>query len=466
MPNQYDILQGNGQDPQRVSQFLYQELEIFLMPFLQDLNQLLDKRLVDVFLLLMIAIIRFRNGKQGLTLSELGSYIRGYNKEVILASAGTKRIGNFLRSIKWSSDLIDRYFLREADKMVQDLTSRGERVLCIHDSSVIEKPESNTTEGLCPVISSKSKRLTRIKRGKVFNEPRSRPVMVTGFHWKGALLAGMQGLPRVALMKWSTTKEDYAENQREEERKIFQKLAYRWNTQVTHVFDRGFASGAWLTLTEQLHAKVVIRWIKTHLFTDISGKEMKLWEIGHRKKYFAHKTVKDMKTGEKMACDIWWAPVYHTSYQGQLHLVKIRAKGHIMRLITNEPVRTEEQAWEIFFTYTRRWQIETSFRYGKSELAMESPCLKHWENTLKLLGVVTLVYAFLLHLLSDTYKEIKNYVLRLKCHRTGKRCQNTPAPQYRLRWALSRLWEEHRPFLSSCPPYLEDFRLLTALKGE
>jgi hypothetical protein len=74
MPDQYAIVQGNEQDPQRVSQFFAQELELFLAPFLQVLMSLLDKRLVDACLQLLIAMIRFRNIKQGLKLSELGAY--------------------------------------------------------------------------------------------------------------------------------------------------------------------------------------------------------------------------------------------------------------------------------------------------------------------------------------------------------------------------------------------------------
>jgi hypothetical protein len=466
MQNKYDILEGNEQDPQKVARFLGQELEIFLLPFLQVLNQFLDKRLVDTCLLLLVAMIRFRNLKQGLTLSELGSYVRGYKKEKITAPAGTKRIGNFIRSLKWSSSLIDKYLFDEADKKVRELTKRGERVLCIHDSSIIEKPESNEIEGLCPVISSKAKRLTRTKRGKVFNEHHARPVMVTGMHWKAALIAGIRDLPVVALMQWGTTKGDYAKNQNEEERDIFRKLVYKWNTLVIHVCDRGYATSRWLILAEELHAKFVIRWINNHLFIDSDGVEKKLWRIGHKKKYLSQKLIKDIKTGEKITCDIWWSPLYHTSYKGQLHLVKVRAKGNIMYLITSERVKNEEQAWEIFFIYTRRWQIETSFRYGKSELAMESPRLKTWENTLKLLGMVTLVYSFLLHLLSDAYEAIKKYILRLKCHRTGKRCQSSQAPLYRFRWALSRLWEDYQPTFSSSPPYLQHFRLVAALKGE
>jgi hypothetical protein len=76
---------------------------------------------------------------------------------------------------------------------------------------------------------------------------------------------------------------------------------------------------------------------------------------------------------------------------------RVRVKKKIWYVVTNEPARAEEQAWEIVFAYKRRWQIELSFRYGKCELAMESPRLWAFENRLKLLGRVTLVYAFLLH---------------------------------------------------------------------
>jgi hypothetical protein len=68
------------------------------------------------------------------------------------------------------------------------------------------------------------------------------------------------------------------------------------------------------------------------------------------------------------------------------------------RLFTNERVQSEEQAWETLFSYKRRWQIETSFRSGKCELAMESRRRWSLENRLKLVGSVLLVYAFFLFL--------------------------------------------------------------------
>jgi hypothetical protein len=246
---------------------------------------------------------------------------------------------------------------------------------------------------------------------------------------------------------------------------MLKKIVRKWGDILIHVFDRGYASGPWLQLLQSLHVKFVIRWIKTHCFLDAHGNEKKLWQIGHGKKYLAHKLIYDIYTGQKMPCDIWWTPVRHPGYAHQLYLVKVRIKKEVSYFITNEPVKTEAQAWAIVFTYKRRWQIELSFRYGKCELAMESPRLWAFENRLKLLGIVILVYAFLLYLLNPLYKEIVQSVLRLKCHRTGKRCRDVIAPLYRLRWAISRLWGDYHPVLGrGFPPDLATLRVLASLK--
>lgn len=92
------------------------------------------------------------------------------------------------------------------------------------------------------------------------------------------------------------------------------------------------------------------------------------------------------------------------------------------------------------------------FRYGKSELAMQSPRLWDWESRLKLLLLVTLAYAFLLSLLHDAYESLREWLLRHYCHRTGKRHREATMPLYRLRWALSRLWLTHHPTLSFSSP--------------
>ncbi len=96
---------------------------------------------------------------------------------------------------------------------------------------------------------------------------------------------------------------------------------------------------------------------------------------------------------------------------------------------------------------------------------MESPRLWSLENRLKLLGIVLLVSALLLFLLEDVHHERVKALLRLKCHRTGKRCQEALGPLYRLRWALSRLWDDCRPILGSILlPHLETFQALALVR--
>ena len=348
--SKYDILQEKEQDPQQVSQELAQELEVFLFPFLTVLDTLLDKRLVRTLVQCCVAIIRFRNQKQGLLLSELGSYMDTYRGLSESAPAGTKRIGNLIRSLKWSMFHIDRYLLVEAEKEVKRLKEAGKRILCMWDGSVVEKPESSAAEGLCPVISSKAKRLNCSKKGQVFNMPAARPVMVTGMHWTGAFIAGLEGIPKIALMSWWTTKGTYATQTRNQEEEMLGTCIRKWGDLLLHVFDRGYASGPWIQMLQTLQVKFVIRWIKKHTFVDSNGVEKKLWEIGRGKKYRAHKEIFDVATGQKMPCDIWWTQVWHASYAYPLFCVKVRVKKKIWYRITNEPVKTEAQAWEIVFT--------------------------------------------------------------------------------------------------------------------
>lgn len=90
------------------------------------------------------------------------------------------------------------------------------------------------------------------------------------------------------------------------------------------------------------------------------------------------------------------------------------------------------------------------YRACKTDLAMESPRLWFWENRLKLLLMVSLVYAFLLSLLAPDSRALVQDLLRSWCHRTGKGYRQAAIPFSRLRAALSSLWLAYPPSFS--PP--------------
>lgn len=118
-------------------------------------------------------------------------------------------------------------------------------------------------------------------------------------------------------------------------------------------------------------------------------------------------------------------------------------------LLTSQTIRSPHDAWQIVFAYARRWQVEMSIRFHKAELAFESPRLLRWEHRHKLLLIAALAFAFLLSFLSSHLQPICSWLLRTFCHRTGKRIRDTPAPLYRLRFALHALWLAHPPPLFS-----------------
>jgi hypothetical protein len=232
-----------------------------------------------------------------------------------------------LRSLKWSAGHIDRFLLAEASTEVERLQAQGKRILCLFDGSVLEKPESRHLEATAPVLSSKAKRLSRSRPGLLFNLPSLRPIRVMGMEWTGTIITGLEGIPRLAVMRWWTTKGDYAAKWREVEEEVLRVLVRSFGPLLTFVFDRGYASGPWLEVLERFRVRFIIRWIKKHIFYDQDGREKKLWEIGRGKKYRAHRLLRESASGLKLACDLWWAPVRHPKSSQQLCLVKARLGG-------------------------------------------------------------------------------------------------------------------------------------------
>ena len=425
------------------SQQLGELLERFVGILARQLDERLDKRLVRTFILALKAILTLRHTKYGLLLSELGAYILSPDK----APAGTKRLSNLLRSAKWSYHLIEDFLWHDAKAQVQTLSEEGSPVLLVWDESVIEKPESIALEGLGPVRSSKAARLKRIKPG-YFNPPGGKPVFVPGMQWISVMVCGMMGVPTLAAMRWWTNRGPLASDKRTEEGWLLQQCAREWGSKVLHIWDRGFAGSPWLGCAFEEGVRFIVRWPSRYHLVDDKG-QRNAWKITRGKRSQDHRMIWDFNRRCYRKIGIVTAPVKHPDYDYPLWLVVSRpGKGRKpWYLLTNEPVNNLEDAWRIVFSYARRWQVEMSYRYSKTELGMESPRLWRWENRLKLLLLVSLVYAFLLSLLSDNQKLMVETLLRNWCHRTGKRYREAAVPLYRLRSAASRLWHTYPPEL-------------------
>jgi hypothetical protein len=427
-----------------ISQGLLRQLAHFLFPLLVELDEVLDKRLVRTFLQIIAVILTFRDRANGLLLSELG----GYLLSAAQAPAGTKRLSNLLHSAKWTASIITRWLWQRATEQLQQWVQAGQHGLVLWDESCWEKPESMQLEELGPTRSSKAARLIHIKPG--YYSPPTGPIFVPGMQWLAVLLIGRcaeQGPPLLAAQRWWTTRGPHASFKRDEEGRLLVELAAAWGRAVIHVFDQGFAGAFWLGLLLAYSLRFVLRWRKDYQLLDAAGNRRLTWKIAQGKRGWSQRTVWDARHARWVVATVLVLQVAHPDHpERPLWLVVCRSQGRSpWYLLTAEVIETDEQAWQVVFTYMRRWQIELSWKYEKSELAFQSPRVYQGQAREKLLLLATLAYAFLLTLLDASYELLRLWLLRYYAHRTGKHARCAKLPLTRLRCALSRLWQDVPP---------------------
>jgi hypothetical protein len=415
----------------------------FLRDLLGEMNKLVDRRLVKTFLDLVQIILINRHRNNGLLLSELGDFLLGGKH----GPAGTKRISNLIHSKGWKSKIIDEFLWKQGDERVEALLSLKEDIYVLWDESVIEKSESLAAEGLCAVRSSKAARLKRIKPG-YFNPPGGRPIFVPGMNWLQVLVAGPRGCVTLAHLRWWTTRGEKASDKRTEELQVLDRVAKMWGNWVIHIWDRGFAGAPWLLQVLKRNIRFIVRWKKDYKLIGPDGQAKKAWQITRGKRSQGHREIYDCKRRCIRTTGIIAVPVFLPDEPSRQLWLVVSRPGHGRTpwyLLTSDPIQSTDDAWRVTFAYARRWQIEMSIRFTKSELAFECPRLLLWETRKKLLLIAALSYAFLLSLLQFDHDPLFDRLIDLLCFRTGKWSRVVSTPLYRLRLAFSRLWIAYRP---------------------
>jgi DDE family transposase len=431
---------------------LRRELVAFLRPLAQRLAALLDIRLVQTAIDLVQVILTHRHTLNGLLLSELGGYLLGPER----APAGTKRISNLIHAAGWTAPDLKAVLWQQASARVGELLSQGQQVLALWDGSEWEKPESQAVGDFCPVRSAKGRRLRRVRKG-ISLPPKGPLILVPGLHWHGISVLGMTGPPTLATLDFWTTRGPYASEGRTLEQQLLLRCRLAWGERVTHIWDRGYAGSPWIQIALSEQVRFVVRWKKGNKLLDNWGEERKAWEIARGKRSQSYRYLRDPRTKQVIKLGVVAIPVTLPDHAQPLWLVVARLGSgrEPWYLLTAEPCRTPGELWAIVLAYARRWQIELVWRYSKSELAFQSPRVEEWDVRQKLLLLATLAYAFVLHLLDHSFDELRAFLLRNWCHRTGKRYQVVAAPLYRLRAALGRIWQTapppglHQPLLNS-----------------
>lgn len=490
----------------REAQNLAERCRRFLAPLLEAVDARADSRLVRTLAASVPALIRQRDPAHALLLSELGGVLLGPRQ----APAGTKRLSNLLHSPRWSADLLDQFHVQQAQQIAEQEAARvpERRALCILDGSVLEKPESTTrSEGLCPVRSSRARRLARprprLGLGYFSGPPSGQPIVVPGHEWQAALVTGWAGPEEqrpVALGAWywyakpepgatpglaadsawaAQAREAAAiplsiprQRLREAQRSALEPLVAACGPdRLLHVWDRGLSGAGWLGEVLDQGWHFVVRWKKKNYLRPADAPTVRVevarslpthrlreakeaWRLTSGQKAWGRGTLANSRHPDRPVGVAFGArPVYLVHRDEPLWLVWARltdkrgrrsSSTEPWRLLTTEPVRSVQECWRIVQAYAARWRIEEQLRFGKSELGLQSVRVRHWDARRKLLGLVSLAYAFLVDLLGTGPPGCLDQLMRW-AHRTGERARRAWRPLYRLRLALAALWNTHTP---------------------
>lgn len=431
----------NQREASAMSALFGERLLDYLGPLVQHLHDVnkVDTRPLRTFVQTIEAIIAFRDRCHGLLYSELG----GYLDELGAGGGGVKRLETLIHQTKWKAEEIEDYLLWKADQQLEHWEAQGEEALFIWDGVGLEKPESLKAEGLCAVRSSKAARLTRVKKG--YYCPPGAPIFVPGLHGIGGLLAGRkkrQGAPLLSILRWWTSRGPLASFEKDEGCKLLRSLSQRWGRRLTHVFDRNYCGGPWLGALRHFDVRFIVRFKHRYHLVDEKGEKQAAWKIARGKVGLAPRTIYDAVHRCHVQGSVLFFKVTHPDFPAwPLTLVVGRRKGlEPFYLLTNEEVNTAEDAWKVVFAYIRRWRVEMAFRHVKSDMGIQSVRVYAWEDRLKLLGLLTLAYGFLMELMDASMRRARDWLLTFACPRRGQRMREVEIPFSRLRLALSKLW--------------------------
>ena len=166
------------------------------------------------------------------------------------------------------------------------------------------------------------------------------------------------------------------------------------------------------------------------------------------------RTYFDKKVGKKVLSKISYREVKHPELKNnekELHklflvLIQSEAYKEPMALLTDIEPTTTEEAWQIFFWYKRRWEVEKIYRDIKQKFKLESALIRNY-NAWKTLVVLTALAWEITNELAIEVKEFLGVFYNIFADWLKKKQQKKVTHLNLLDW-IREFLPEDRPFLS------------------
>jgi len=166
---------------------------------------------------------------------------------------------------------------------------------------------------------------------------------------------------------------------------------------ATWLFDRGCDAGNFYPIILGLGIKWVVRQLQTRKVIIGNGKTVIMRDLAEslRKPHEVSVPYVDKKTHEVKSwpLNFGYAPVRLPGFKGRFWMIVVTGlRDEDMVLLTNENIRSIDQARRIVLAYMRRWGIEEGIRCWKQKTGVEDFRVRNWESMRRMLFFSMLAY--------------------------------------------------------------------------
>lgn len=405
-----------------VRQVLGEGFGAFTGPLLERLAADLDRRLVRSVEQALHAILVHPRPDQALMLTTFAE--QGPHRPRLLHTV--KRFFRLVHHPNLSAQTLRDWLL---ERGTREWSPAGDHLVLVDGSEVV-KPYAERMEHLCRVRNPLEKT--------------GGPKTVPGYWLLLAVRTTLgKGMAQVLDWQvWSTLAPDFRSQNLIEER-FLERLSARVGRRAVLVMDRGLGRFALLGKLANWRARFVARLSIGRDFAVDEAGMVHLRLLAYALPLPFERIVRDPGDRRDKVARFGFRTVRRPEIPGALTLVVQWLEGleEPWLLLTNEPVRTEAQAWRIVEIYWRRMAIEETLRYLKGEVGLQSFRVRAFAAIERLVAFAMVVYAFLIELL-ETGGPLVGALCRLT-RWLGLKTEHTTA--YKLKWALSRLLAYQAP---------------------
>jgi len=207
---------------------------------------------------------------------------------------------------------------------------------------------------------------------------------------------------------------------------LMQKLDEASSASVNYryIFDRWYDDKKLFKLVQDMWQTFLVA-LKSNRQVQIDWERTAIKEIGKRMK-FNKGTITSQTRKKKISWKVWYAQVHIRWLDGVFYLVVCKnRKWNQLCLLTNEPIKTHEQAKQQVMLYGQRWLIEENYKYMKQVYNLEKVNIRTLKRINNIYNLLLMSIGMSMRCMRKLWKNVQNIIsLNRSNHFVGYQVKN------------------------------------------